>query len=71
MPSPFALYPYQSGDRVTLKKAHPCGSQVWLVIRAGADVTLRCEKCGHLTVMGRRALEKATKKVDSPAEPVS
>jgi len=71
MPSPFALYPYQSGDRVTLKKAHPCGSQVWLVIRAGADVTLRCDKCGHVTVMGRRALEKATKKVDRSAETVS
>jgi len=71
MPAPFALYPYQNGDRVTLKKAHPCGSQVWLVIRAGADVTLRCDKCGHVTVMGRRALEKATKKVDRSAETVS
>ena len=71
MPSPFTLYPYQNGDLVTLKKAHPCGSLVWVVVRAGADVTLRCEKCRHLAVMGRRALEKATKKVDRSIEPVS
>lgn len=67
MPSPFALYPYQTGDRVTLKKPHPCGGFVWVVIRTGADIALRCETCGHLTVIARQPLEKRTKKVERPA----
>ncbi len=66
MPSPFALYPYQPGDRVTLKKPHPCGSNTWIVIRTGADIALRCVQCGHQTVMPRQTLEKATRKVEHP-----
>ena len=67
MPSPFALYPYQAGDQVTLKKQHPCGSHLWMVVRAGAEITLRCVQCGRQTVMPRQTLEKATRKVERPA----
>lgn len=69
MPSPFALYPYQPGDRVTMKKPHPCGGLVWIVIRAGADIALRCETCGHQVVLARQPLEKSTRKVEKPAKP--
>ncbi len=68
MPSPFHLYQYQSGERVTMKKPHPCGSFVWVVIRAGADVALRCEGCGRQVVLARQALEKRTRNVEKPAD---
>ena len=31
----------QVGDRLTLKKPHPCGSHEWEVLRIGADFRLR------------------------------
>lgn len=59
----FTLYPYAAGDRLLLRKAHPCGSKEWEVIKAGADITVMCAKCGHRLRMKRRDLEKATREV--------
>ena len=42
------------GDRLIMKKTHPCGSSEWEVLRVGADFRLRCGGCGH-TVMGPRS----------------
>ncbi len=42
------------GDRLKMKKAHPCGSSEWEVLRIGADFRLRCCGCGH-EVMGERS----------------
>ena len=51
------------GDRLKMKKAHPCGSREWQVLRIGADFKLRCCGCGH-EVMGARAkFEKNVKQV--------
>ena len=33
--------------RVRLRKKHPCGSDVFVVAGAGADVRLLCEGCGR------------------------
>ena len=33
------------GDVVRLRKAHPCGSYEWEVVRVGADIGLKCLKC--------------------------
>ena len=53
----------QVGDILTLKKAHPCGSRDWQVLRIGADFKLRCCGCGH-EVMGPRAkFEKSVRQV--------
>ena len=41
-------------DILVMKKAHPCGSKDWTVLRLGADFRLRCCGCGH-EVMGPRA----------------
>ena len=38
---------YEVGDIVTLKKAHPCGSKEWEILRVGADFRLKCKGCGH------------------------
>ena len=34
-------------DKLELKKAHPCGSKLWEVLRVGMDIKLRCLGCGH------------------------
>lgn len=46
------------GDRVALRKAHPCGSQEWRVVRLGADIGLVCAGCGHRILMDRLDVER-------------
>ena len=38
---------YAIGDIVQLKKAHPCGSFKWEVVRTGVDFIIVCCGCGH------------------------
>lgn len=52
---------YNVGDIITLKKAHPCGSRDWKVLRVGADFRLECMGCGHQVMMARKLVEKQTK----------
>jgi hypothetical protein len=49
------------GDRLTLKKEHPCGSREWEVVRLGADIGLRCAGCAHRVMMSRSELAKRLK----------
>lgn len=51
------------GDVVTMRKVHPCGGYTWQVYRVGADIGLRCEKCGRRVLMERHLLEKRIKDV--------
>ena len=37
---------------------HPCGGHDWLVNRLGADIGLRCERCGRRVLLERRNLER-------------
>ncbi len=46
------------GDRIALRKAHPCGSQEWRVVRLGADIGLVCDGCGHRILMDRLDVER-------------
>ena len=55
------------GDRIRLRKPHPCGSYYWLVVRLGADIGLRCEKCGRRVLLPRAEVERRTKQVLSRA----
>ena len=48
---------------VELKKAHPCGSRNWEVLRVGMDVKLRCQGCGHEVMVPRVKAEKNIKKI--------
>ncbi len=57
----------QPGDIVVLKKAHPCGSQRWRVVRLGADIRLECLGCGRRTMLSRRRLANRIKAVESNA----
>lgn len=51
------------GDRVLMKKPHPCGSNEFTVLRVGMDFKLRCEGCGHEVMAPRKKLEKNIKRV--------
>jgi hypothetical protein len=46
------------GDRLRLRKPHPCGGRTWLVTRLGADIGLLCETCGRRVLLERRDLER-------------
>ena len=51
------------GDLLELKKAHPCGSHQWQVLRVGMDFKLRCIGCGHEMMIPRVKAEKSVKKI--------
>ena len=53
----------QVGDTLTMKKAHPCGSRDWLVLRIGADFRLRCCGCGREVMGPRSKFEKNERQV--------
>lgn len=46
------------GDKIKLKKKHPCGSFEWNVLRVGADFRLECAGCGHQVMVPRKLVEK-------------
>ena len=39
---------FKVGDKLKAKKPHACGGREWEVMRIGADVKLRCLKCGRV-----------------------
>lgn len=51
------------GDRLRLRKPHPCGGYDWEVVRLGADIGLRCETCGRRVLLPRAEVERRTKQV--------
>jgi hypothetical protein len=46
------------GDVVRLRRTHPCGGDEWLVDRLGADIGMRCQRCGRHILIARRDLER-------------
>ncbi|TMB90291.1 MAG: DUF951 domain-containing protein [Chloroflexi bacterium] len=52
---------FELGDRLRLRKPHPCGSYDWVVVRLGADIGLSCEKCGRRVLLPRSEVERRTK----------
>jgi hypothetical protein len=51
------------GDRLELKKKHPCGSFIFTVMRVGSDIRIVCDGCGRDLVLPREKLERAIKKI--------
>lgn len=51
------------GNRVEMKKPHPCGGRVFAVLRVGMDFRLRCETCGREIMLPRSKAEKNIKKI--------
>lgn len=51
------------GDKVKMRKTHPCGSDEWSVIRIGADIKIKCLGCARIVMMDRADFVKRRKKV--------
>lgn len=51
------------GDRLEMKKPHPCGSKFFTVNRIGMDFKILCEGCGHEVYIPRSKVEKNIKKI--------
>jgi hypothetical protein len=57
------------GDRVRLRKPHPCGGYEWVVTRIGADIGIKCLTCGRRVMLSRAKFEKRVKSISSDNEP--
>ena len=56
-------------DTLQMKKKHPCGTDLFLVLRTGSDVRIRCQNCGRDLTLSRVKLESGIKKVIPKGEP--
>ena len=56
---------FSVGDKIIMKKKHPCSSDVFSVLRVGSDVRIMCDGCKRDLTVPRESLEKMIKKVVS------
>ncbi len=54
---------YVLGTKVIMKKDHPCGTNLFEVIRLGADIKIKCINCGRTILMPRLDFNKKIKKI--------
>lgn len=53
----------QVGDTATMRKPHACGSFEWEIVRIGADIGLKCRKCGHKVLLERAYFNRRVKEI--------
>ena len=49
---------FEVGQVIKMKKAHPCGTNSWEILRVGMDFRLRCTGCDHQVMVPRKLVEK-------------
>ncbi len=54
---------FSVGDKIRLKKQHPCGSSQWEILRVGADFRLKCLGCMHQVMVPRKLVEKNLREI--------
>lgn len=52
---------YTVGDIVRTRKNHPCGGDLWEILRTGVDFRIKCLKCGRVLLLPRPKFEKSVK----------
>ena len=57
---------YEVGQVIKTRKEHPCGNDLWEILRTGVDFRLRCLKCGRVLLLPRPKFEKAVKAIVPP-----
>jgi len=62
------------GDLATMRRPHACGSLDWEIVRIGADIGIKCLKCGRRVLLDRSYFDRRVKSVrpregEAPAEP--
>ena len=53
----------QVGERVEMKKPHPCGGKTFEILRVGIDFKIRCLTCGREVMTPRKQIEKNIRKI--------
>lgn len=51
------------GQKVRMKKPHPCGSEIWEVVRIGMDFRIKCVQCGRSLMIPRAKFEKGVREI--------
>lgn len=59
---------YNIGDKVVLRKKHPCGGFEWEILKLGADIKIKCTTCGRIIFVPRIELNKKIKKIITGGE---
>ncbi len=54
---------YKLGSKVIMKKDHPCGTNLWEVVRMGVDIKIKCINCGRTIMIPRVEFNKKLKKI--------
>ena len=54
---------YEIGQIVKMKKAHPCGGDLWRIIRVGMDFRIKCLKCGRSVLLPRQRFERRVREI--------
>ena len=49
---------FKVGDVIKMKKAHPCGTNQWELLRVGMDFRLKCLGCGYQVMLPWKQVEK-------------
>ena len=58
-----------TGDVIRTRKPHPCGGDEWTVTRTGADIKIRCNRCGRVVMMDRDTFLSRRKELLYRADP--
>ena len=56
---------YKLGDKVIMKKGHPCGANLWEIVRLGVDIKIKCLNCVRIVMIPRIEFNRKLKKVES------
>lgn len=59
---------YAVGGKIIARKKHPCGGNEWQVMRTGADIKLKCLKCGKAMFLTVDQTSKMAKEYYPPKE---
>ena len=54
---------YNVNTKVIMKKGHPCGTNLWEIVRLGADIKIKCINCGRIVMLPRMEFNKKINKI--------
>ncbi len=57
-------------DKLVMRKNHPCGNNIFTVLRIGMDFRLSCDKCKREIMLPRTKAEKGIKKIIRDGEEI-
>ena len=54
---------FKVGDKLLMKKKHPCSCDIFKVLRIGSDIKISCDGCQREIMLPREKLEKMIKRI--------